>query len=224
MKSLKIAALAALLTSSMLAAAPASALVWSEANAGDLPASAEITTGAGLPALTGITGSLTSMNLVNIGPVYQVDLFKIYVADAVNFTASVVSPTVADTVLFLFDAQGHGAFSNDDFDGSLLSTLPTGIVSTQGHYFLGIGLTGSFAQTGSGADLFMSDGWPTGAGPLARWSVAPAFEELPYAYTINIAGATVAAVPEPAVAWLLLLGAGGLAAGRSLRRGLTKPA
>ena len=218
MNSFKRTALAALLASSLLAAAPASALVWTEIGAGNSPATAEVTAGLGLPALTGINGFLTSANFVNGGPVYEIDLFKIHVADASTFSASVVSPTVADTMLFLFNAQGRGVFANDDFNG-LHPSLPSGITSISGDYFLGIAMTGTGAVDGATMDLFNANGTPSGAaGPLARWLVNATNEELPYGYSISLTGATVAAVPEPASALMLLLGIGGLVAGRSMRR------
>lgn len=226
MKSFKRAALAALLTSTLLAAAPASALVWTEVGAGNSLATAEVTAGPGLPALDGITGLLTSTNFVNVGPVYEIDLFKIRIADWTTFSASVVSPpTVADTMLFLFDAQGQGVFANDDFDG-LNPSLPAGITGSSGDYFLGVAMTGTGATDSAGNDLFTWDssggftvGTPSGAGPLAGWLVNATNDELPYNYSISLVGATVAAVPEPASALMMLLGIGGLVAGRSLRRG-----
>lgn len=218
MKNFKRTALAALLTSTLLAAAPASALVWTEVGAGNSLATAEVTAGPGLPALDGITGFLASTNFVNVGPVYEIDLFKIRIADSAIFSASVVSPTVADTMLFLFDAQGRGVFANDDFD-NLNPSLPAGITSSNGDYFLGIAMAGTGAVDGMSIDLFTPDGTPSAAGPLAGWLVNTTNDELPYSYSISLVGATVAAVPEPASALLLLLGIGGLVAGRSLHRG-----
>ena len=218
MKNLKFTALSALLTSALLYAAPASALVWAESDAGDSLTSAEVTRGAGLPSLDGITGNLTSTNVVGVGASYQVDLFKIFIADAALFSASAVSPTEADTAMFLFDGMGQAIYSNDDFNGSLLSTLPAGVAVSSGHYFLGIGLTGSFALNSLSEDLFLPDGMPAGLGPLASWFATPGTEEQLYGYSIALTGASVAAVPEPAAALLLLLGVGGLAATRTLRR------
>ena len=219
MKNFKRTALAALLTSTLLAAAPASALVWTEVGAGNSLATAEVTAGPGLPALDGITGFLASTNFVNVGPVYEIDLFKIHIADSANFSASVVSPTVADTMLFLFDAQGRGVFANDDFFFDLNPSLPAGITSSNGDYFLGIAMAGTGAVDAADKDLFTLEGTPLAAGPLAGWLVNATNDEGPYSYSISLVGATVAAVPEPASALLLLLGIGGLVAGRSLRRG-----
>lgn len=218
MNSFKRAALAALLTSTLLAAAPASALVWTEVGAGSSLATAEVTAGPGLPALNGITGFLASINVVNVGPFYEIDLFKIHIADSATFSASVVSPTIADTMLFLFDAQGRGVFANDDFI-DLNPSLPAGITSSNGDYFLGIAMTRTGAVDTADMNLFTLEGTPSGAGPLAGWLVNTTTDELPYNYSISLVGATVAAVPEPASALLLLLGIGGLVAGRSLRRG-----
>lgn len=225
MNSFKRTALAAFLASTLLAAAPASALVWTEFGAGNSPATAEVTAGPGLPDLTGINGFLSSNNLVNIGPVYEIDLYKIHIADWNNFSASVVPPTLPefDPMLFLFDAQGNGVFANDDFNG-LHPVLPSGITSSSGDYFLGIAMARTAAVDAASMDLFtwqMSGvytvGTPSGAGPLAGWVVGTANDELPYFYSISLTGAVVA-VPEPASALMLLLGIGGLAAGRSMRR------
>ena len=228
MNSFKRTALAALLASSLLAAAPASALVWTEIGAGNSPATAEVTAGLGLPALTGINGFLTSANVVNSGPVYEIDLFKIHVADSANFYAS-VGEINDDTALFLFDMQGRAVFANDDFGGSLMPVLPAGsaFASGNGDYYLGIGLSGWQPVDSLGNALFdwnldPAYGMPTGSATLAGWSLSnglatPPFEQ-PIGYSITLDGATVAAVPEPASALMLLLGIGGLVAGRTLRR------
>jgi PEP-CTERM motif len=227
MTSLKRTALAALMTSALFAAAPASALVWNEIGAGGSLATAEVTEALGMPALSGISGFLASVNVVEVGPIYEIDLFKIHIADFGNFYAS-VGPMDDDTALFLFDGQGNAVFANDDFD-NLLPTLPAGVAPAMGDYYLGIGLSGTSPIDSMGNDLFTWEpsgvytfGLPTaGAGPLAGWMVNIAGTELPIAYNITLTGATVAAVPvpEPASALMLLLGIGGLVAGRSLRRG-----
>ena len=202
-----------LLTAALLmVASPARALVWAESGAGPLLPSAELTKGVGLPPLTGITGTLQSINDVDFGPFYEVDLFKIFVTDALSFTASTVLPTAADTSLFLFDGTGHAVYFNDDFDGSLLSTLPAGVVSSPGYYFLGISLTGASPMAANGESLFFADGVPASTQPLAWWAIGTSFEESPYAYSISLDGASVAAVPEPATVLLMLAGLAGIAA------------
>lgn len=224
MTSFKRTALAALLTSTLFAAAPASALVWNEIGAGGSLATAEVTAAPGMPVLNGINGFLSSFNVVGVGSIYEIDLFKIHIWDAGNFYAS-VGPMDDDTALFLFDGMGNAVFANDDFD-NLLPTLPAGSASANGDYYLGIGLSGTSAVDSMDTDLFTWEsssgfmfGLPTaGAGPLAGWMVNTSSTEMAIGYSITLEGATVAAVPEPASALLLLLGIGGLVAGRSLRR------
>src|SRR5580704_1755569 len=87
-------------------------------NAGSLPGSAQDLSGD--LALTEITGFLDFP--------YGVSMFKIDIADPVDFSAQTVSTTlgVPDTELFLFDSSGHGVYENDDATGpNTLSCLPS---------------------------------------------------------------------------------------------------
>ena len=87
-------------------------------NAGSLPAGAQDLSGD--LSLTEIKGCLDFP--------FGVSMFKIDIADPVDFSAQTVSTTlgVPDTELFLFDSSGLGVYENDDATGpNTLSCLPS---------------------------------------------------------------------------------------------------
>lgn len=86
-------------------------------DAGALPVDAQVETGTWI---TSITGSLS---------LFDVDMYRITIDDPEAFTASTVGTegTLEDTRLYLFDADGHGVYGNDDHvgpPGTLRSMLP----------------------------------------------------------------------------------------------------
>jgi hypothetical protein len=106
---------------------------WTETgDAGDLPASAQLTVGTG--QLFSISGS--------IGGASDIDMYQIEICDSGNFSASTVGGTTLDTQLFLFAGSGMGVVSNDDDPGGagLQSTIPAGFVSSNGTYYLAVSL------------------------------------------------------------------------------------
>jgi hypothetical protein len=204
---------------------------WTESGgtgAGDGLTTAQVTYSATFEALDRITGGLTaSIPDVNGGsPIYQVDLFKIRVADVSAFSAWTTGSTAFDTQLYLIDKDGKGVYSNDDNGFDLLSLLPAasalGPLSAD-VYYLAIAFGGYLAQDAGGASLFMSGG-PTdvlggdpASGALAGWgrSYDNGNSEALYSYEIALAGATNADLPEPGV---LLLAAAALGAAGVARR------
>lgn len=203
LKNLLVATLS--LTGLLCAAVPANALPWTEiGNAGDLLGTAQLTTGAG--TLTSISGTLSTGS--------DVDMFGIHISNPAAFSATTVGGAGFDTQLFLFNAAGIGIYANDDSIGTR-STLPAGHATsptTTGLYYLAISqynrdpfssgglifpnspFTGVFGPTG-----------PGGALPVSSWSGSGGTG----AYTITLAGASlanVAATPEPSS--FLLLGSG----------------
>jgi hypothetical protein len=201
---------------------------WTEsggAGAGDSLTTAQVTYSATFEALDRITGGLTASvpDLGGGSPIYQVDLFKIRVADVSTFSARTIGSMFDDTQLYLIDKDGKGVYTHDDNSFDLLSLLPAasalGPLSAD-VYYLAIALGGYTAQDASGASLFMSGGLtdvlggdPT-SGPLAGWgSFGDGNSELPYSYVIELTGATNADLPEPGVFMLaaVALGAAGIA-------------
>jgi len=69
-------------------------------DAGGLPATADLTAGAGVGALTAIEGILSP----DSGDV--ADMFEIFLTDGVTFSATTVGGAGFDTELFLFDSAG----------------------------------------------------------------------------------------------------------------------
>ena len=202
---------------------------WAESGAtgaGDSLATAQITYSSSFETLDRITGDLTaSLTDPNGGnPVYQVDLFKIRVADVSIFSAWTTGQTAFDTQLFLIDRDGQGVYSNDDNGLDLLSLLPAasalGPLSAD-VYYLAIAFSGFMALDTAGTSLFMSGGstdvlgGDAASGPLAGWvdSLGGNLSETPYSYEIALAGATNAELPEPGAIALaaVALGAAGMA-------------
>lgn len=210
---------------------------WTETGAtgaGDSLASAQTTYSAGFEALDGIVGGLTaSLADPNGGnPIYQVDLFKIRVADVSLFSARTTGQTAFDTQLYLIDKDGKGVYTNDDNGFDLLSLLPSG--SPLGPlsadvYYLAIAFSGYVALDTAASSLFTGGattdvlGGDAASGPLASWARTydNGNSEALYSYEIALTGATNAELPEPGVFALaaVALGAAGIA-----RRRKTSPA
>ena len=103
---------------------------WSEdGNAGRTVATAQDTTGAGLP--TAINGRYASPD--------DVDFFKIVLA-AGNFSANTYANGISleDTMLFLWDSAGNPLLFNDDVNPFSYSSEISGFILTPGTYILGI--------------------------------------------------------------------------------------
>ena len=109
---------------------PAVAFTWTEVDdAGELPGTAEITTGKG--PLEFIDGFLESPT--------DVDMYAIYITGSKSFSATTVGWTDGvDTQLTLFDSSGYGIYSNDNESNDVLqSTLPERFL-TPGLYYLAV--------------------------------------------------------------------------------------
>ena len=202
---------------------------WTEsggAGAGDSLTTAQVTYSATFEALDRITGGLTASvpDLGGGSPIYQVDLFKIRVADVSTFSARTIGSMFDDTQLYLIDKDGKGVYTHDDNSFDLLSLLPAasalGPLSAD-VYYLAIAFGGYLAQDAGGASLFASGGLTDvlggdpSSGALASWgrSYDNGNSEALYSYEIALAGATNADLPEPGVFMLaaVALGAAGIA-------------
>ncbi|MBL8752002.1 MAG: hypothetical protein JNK15_01770 [Planctomycetes bacterium] len=127
-----------LLASSLLAA-PLLAQAHNEtADAGNTIATAQIVAGSG--PLASITGTVNG----------DADLFVIQIDNPGTFSATVTGGTLGDSMLFLFDENGHGVVANDDNGGGAAAILP-GQVKVPGRYWLGVGSFGLNADTAGGA-------------------------------------------------------------------------
>ena len=210
-----------------LASTPAQAFPFFEGtDAGDLPATAEITTGTG--PLDLIAGHLDfDLNTL----LWDIDLFAIQIVDPLVFSARTEGGDpdifVSDPVLFLFGFNGRGIYMNDDTSlapvPNLQSTLPAGASNgpmSAGLYYLAIAWAASDPMSVAGSIFplyeFLStlptDGvyGPTGAGggsPLASWVPAgPTNFDVGADYRILLTGTTFL-VPEPGT-WALFALAG----------------
>ena len=192
--------------------------VWTEQapGAGDLLATAQATYDSAFNTLDSISGALT-----NTTGAYEVDLFRIRIADPAAFSATVHGDPL-DFALFLFDEAGLGVFMSDDnpsYPDPALPGLPGGF--SGGVYYLAVAFALSNPVDGSDTSIFDFTGAPVetmaaGTGALAGWQLNPGFASAPFSYDILLTGATNSDLPEPATAALLM--AGGLGAWLSSRR------
>ena len=206
----------------LCSATMANSYTWNEAvDAGALMNTSQDTTG-GTGALTTITG------LINGD--YDADLYKIYISDPVNFTATTVTGpnpgvwTAPDTMLFLFNASGTGLMGDDDviiytWAQSTLSKGTTLQPTAAGYYYLGVSAWNNQPVDSNGNKIFGGaeayatvlasiDGNllipPLSTNALSSWSQDSPNYGSSGAYTITLQG--VSAVPLPGA--LVLLGAG----------------
>jgi hypothetical protein len=223
MKRMKLALSAAMLVSAF-ASSPAYCASWVELSAGDTLATAEAPVLAPGDTLDHLYGLLdVTIPVDSPFSVVQTDLYKIYVSDTADFSATTTNAgTVDDTVLYLFDADGYGIFSNDDDANGVQSTLPVGTLAglSAGYYYIATGITGTFAY-GSGGSIFDASGNPASpsGGALAGWTASTlSTSQASLFYEIDFTGVGVAAaVPEPATGLLMLAGLAGLVARRARR-------
>jgi len=161
MNRFKNLALATLAVAGLASYGTASALTWFEAppGAGELIATAQITSGLGLPALDSIQGVLNTVTLVDELPRNEVDVYRIYVDDYMSFSARTVSSNPDDTALFLFDKAGKGVYMNDDNGVDLLSSLPTGGPLVNDYYYIAVAIGGFSAWDAASGSVFLSGGF-----------------------------------------------------------------
>ena len=201
-----------------LPTAASAGFVWTEKapGAGDLLATAQATYDSAFNTMDGISGFLS-----NTTGAYEVDLFRIRIADPAAFSATVLGDPL-DFALFLFDEAGLGVFMSDDnpsYPDPLLAGLPGAYGA--GVYYLAVAFALSNPVDGSDTSIFEFTGSPVenadaAAGALAGWQLNPGFATSPFAYDILLTGATNSDIPEPATMALLM--AGGIGAWLSSRR------
>jgi hypothetical protein len=205
-------------------ASPALAQVFTETtDAGTLPGAALPITGSG--PLTRINGSLGAA----AGD--QIDLFIINIVSPSTFSAATRNlgqSFMSDTQLFLFSLDGVGIAKNDDIDEiNYLSDLPVGDPAyaslTPGLYILGIAPYGVLPTIVTNPTSTTQSVFPfqpftgvtgplNGSAPMIGFGTISGFASTGD-YAIDLTG--TAAVPTPAAASLLALGA---AAGLTRRR------
>jgi hypothetical protein len=165
-------------------------------DAGDLPATAAVTTGPSTStALTRIVG-VVEFN--------DADMYRIRICQPASFGATTVGQTGQDTQLFLFRPNGTGIVFNDDSSGGFQSTLTSQFVSAlaAGEYYLAISEydTDPYA---AGAEMWLDQPYdlerapdgPGAAGVVDAW-FSDGSESAPYA--ILLTGACFAQGSGPA--------------------------
>ncbi len=169
-------------------ASPAIAQHWSEqGDAGDLPGTAQVPTGAG--ALNSIAGVISDD--------FDADMYCIHIDG--NFSASLCGGAAFDTQLFLFSRDGTGVSFRDD-SCDLQSTLGD-IQPAPGDYFIAISGFDRDALNAGGSEIWSDtpyglerapDG-PGAPGPIAAWGGAGDSGE----YVIALAGVSYCGQATP---------------------------
>lgn len=148
------------------------------------------------------------------------DVYKIYISDPANFSASTLSLAGGrngfDTQLFLFNLDGTGIASNDDHAPGPNSQLPAGnpLYSglAAGYYYLVVDGSGSYPAISNNGTAIFPDNPPTGIyGPSQSSAVFGGYNGSSTeggSYSIALTGASIAVVPEPASTSLLFVAGG----------------
>ncbi|MBC8121914.1 MAG: PEP-CTERM sorting domain-containing protein [Gemmatimonadaceae bacterium] len=181
------------------------AVTFSESgDAGELPGTATSLPG-GNTTLSAISGSLSELDAA--------DLFRIFISDAANFSATIAG-TGFDTQLFLFNDSGLGIYSNDDdpsassaFGTSALLPGASPVTITTGFYYLAVSVFNYDPHAAGGLifpnpdgsivpfDAILGPTGPGGASPVNSWTFLEAMTATGAGYTIALSGVTT--VPEP---------------------------
>jgi hypothetical protein len=136
-------------------------------DAGELPSSAQHTSGSG--TLPGIRGTLNGN---------ESDVYSINICDHASFSATTVGGSGVDTQLFLFDANGNGVTGDDDSAGGAQSTLSSAFLVADGQYYLAISGYDRDPVDGGGNELWLdtpfdlerqADG-PGAGSPIVGWN------------------------------------------------------
>jgi hypothetical protein len=175
---------------SLLLLAPVAAAADEDGDAGDLPATAQDLTGAGVETINGTLGDA------------DVDMYRVCVDGGGTFSASSVGGTSVDTQLFMFDPSGRGVYANDDqADDVVQSLLPAGHALTpqaRGQYYLAVGAY-NLDPLGAEEPIFGPGTGvvgPTGLGggePVSGWGGRSGG---PGPYTLTLTGAQCAPPPD----------------------------
>lgn len=193
-------------------------------DAADLPAGAQIVTGAAGTPLTSISGQLTATNAV-----YDSDMFEIFISSPSTFSAAttgfVPGANNFDSQIFLFSAAGKGIIANDDAaSGGDQSSIDAGsFTGAAGAYYLLISGSGRY-PTSAGGLIFpnFTDGTtdpsttvgPTGPGGGSAITGYTGTSNEGGNYRIALAGAQFVppgAVPEPSATATVIASLVGLA-------------
>jgi hypothetical protein len=193
-----LAALFTALVAVTLMAAPASAQTWNESgDAGDLPASAQATTGVG--PLTTINGSLASAQ--------DVDMYCIRVVDPPTFVARLQCVVIQGPDIWLFNSAGQGVSANflcQAGDKRVSGTFAT----TAGLYYVAVSYRGVAPDAAAGAIWLpgnTAEHAPDGSGAggvVVGWSGTGNVQPLnPYRIVLTGAEFCDAATPARRSAW-----------------------
>jgi hypothetical protein len=180
---LKLRISTALAILSLLSLAPVASAADEQGDAGDLPATAQDLTGAGVDTISGTLAGAA-----------DIDMYRVCLDGGGTFSASSVGGSTVDTQLFLFDSSGRGVYANDDErEGVVQSLLPAGHPLTPaapGEYLLAVGaynidpLGGDQPIFGPGTGVVGPTG-PSGDQPVSGWGGRAS---RPGPYTLSLTG------------------------------------
>lgn len=164
-----------------VAASAVTAQSWNEqGDAGDLPASAQVTVGTG--QLLFLYGLLSN--------VQDVDMYCIRVVNSAAFVANFQCAVHEGPVPYLFDASGAGVETNETCAGGFKQLTST-YVGAPGIYYLAVAHYGRTATSSMGSiwlsgvpGLRTPDG-PGAAFPVTGWAGSPVLGPInPYAFAL----------------------------------------
>ncbi len=186
------AAIALALVAIAALAAPAHAQVWTETgDAGDIPATAQVTAGNG--PLTEIDGNLASPN--------DADMYCIHVTDVAAFSASLLCVVIQGPNLWLFDASGKGVAMNS-FCQASAKGVNGAFLSGPGTYYLAVAYDPLYPYAVANAIWLNGytpqrapDG-PGAASPVTSWA-GPSTPQPLNPYQVKLLGATFCEAATP---------------------------